>query len=111
MVLNHPAFRIPKQSSWQNDNDMQYRRIDAYMTETKIKMDMNPGKRDDKVYTYTYHRPMQYYFKIFANCGFSVVRLEEWQSHKESEQGPRKDTEDRARREFPMFMCLELTSD
>lgn len=110
LILNHPAFRIPKQSSWHNDNDAQYRRVDAYMTESKIKMDMTPGKKTDKTFTYSYHRPMQYYFKIFANSGFVVNRLEEWVSHKESEQGPRKDAEDRARREIPMFMCLELTS-
>ncbi len=32
IVLNHPAFRIPKNSSWQWDeeNHRQYRRIDSY---------------------------------------------------------------------------------
>ncbi len=110
IVLNHPAFRIPRASSWQNDNDIQYRRVDAYMSESKVKMDMNPGKKDNKEYTYSYHRPLQHYFKAFSNAGFAVTRLEEWISHKESEQGPRKEAEDRARHEFPMFMCIELTS-
>jgi SAM-dependent methyltransferase len=110
IILNHPAFRIPKVSSWHNDNDIQYRRVDAYMSESKIKIDMNPGSNSNKEYTYSYHRPLQYYFKLFSNTGFAVTRLEEWISHKESQDGPRKAAEDKARHEFPMFMCIELTA-
>lgn len=38
IVLNHPCFRIPRQSSWQIDqqNKLQYRRIDNYMSPIKI---------------------------------------------------------------------------
>jgi hypothetical protein len=36
------------------------------------------------------------------------VRLEEWISHKKSEKGTRQLAEDVARKEFPLFMALEL---
>lgn len=108
VVLNHPAFRIPKSSSWGFDEvaKTQYRRIDRYMSEAKVAIEMNPSKKGGAVTT-SFHRPLQYYFKILGNNGFSVARLEEWLSHKESEQGPRKIAEDRARMEIPLFLFLE----
>lgn len=108
LVLNHPAFRIPKASAWGFDEETktQYRRIDRYMSESKSVIDMNPSK-PGTVETISFHRPLQYYFKILANAGFSVARLEEWLSHRESEKGPRKGAEDRARKEIPLFLFLE----
>lgn len=109
IVLNHPAFRIPKASAWGFDEDAktQYRRIDSYMSESKVEIEMNPSKRDTKT-TISFHRPLQYYFKTLANSGFAVLRLEEWLSHRESEVGPRKKAEDKARKEIPMFLFLEV---
>lgn len=110
-VINHPAFRIPQNSDWYFDNHktLNARKVDMYMTETKIKMDMHPGQRNKKLkeYTYSFHRPIQDYFKNLSNSGFVVDRLEEWISHKESEEGPKKAIEDKARKEFPMFVCIE----
>ncbi|MFZ2303978.1 MAG: class I SAM-dependent methyltransferase [Minisyncoccia bacterium] len=109
LVLNHPAFRIPKASSWGFDEEAktQYRRIDSYMSESKVEIEMNPSKRDSKT-TLSFHRPLQYYFKALANNGFAVARLEEWMSHRESEKGLRKKAEDKARKEIPMFLFLEV---
>lgn len=109
LVMNHPAFRIPKTSSWGYDEETksQYRRIDRYMSESKVAIEMNPGAQ--KIVTTTsFHRPLQYYFKTLANAGFAVTRLEEWLSHRESEKGPRKEAEDRARAEIPLFLFLEI---
>lgn len=108
LVLNHPAFRIPKASSWSFDEESkaQYRRIDRYMSESKAVIDMNPG-RPGNTTTVSFHRPIQYYFKALANAGFAVARLEEWLSHRESEKGPRKVAEDCARKEIPLFLFLE----
>ena len=108
IVLNHPAFRIPKGSAWGYDEltKTQYRRIDRYMSEAKVAIDMNPSKVGGPTTT-SFHRPLQYYFKLLGNNGFAVTRLEEWLSHKESEPGPRKAAEDRARREIPLFLLLE----
>ena len=67
IVLNHPAFRIPKNSSWQWDekSQKQYRRINAYMSDIKEKIEMNPGeiKPGEKRFTISFHRPLQVYFR------------------------------------------------
>ncbi len=112
LVLNHPAFRIPGASSWSYDEktNIQYRRVDKYLSEIFQEVDMTQGVANvsQKKFTMTFHRPLQVYFKAFAKAGLSVVRLEEWVSHKVSDQGPRKQAEDLARKEIPLFMCLEL---
>lgn len=110
LVLNHPAFRVPKGSDWQFDeNDAtQYRRIAQYLSESKVKIDMHPGEQKQKSFTVSFHRPLQYFFKLFASAGFVVTRLEEWNSHKTSGNGPRKVAEDTARKEIPMFLMLEV---
>ena len=112
IVLNHPAFRVPKRSSWgfDEDSNVQYRRIDAYLSESKNAIDMNPGasaigKKSET--TVSFHRPLQVYFKHLTKAGFAVTRLEEWNSHKKSEKGKRSEAEDRSRKEIPLFLCLE----
>lgn len=111
IVLNHPAFRVPKRSSWEWDEKgkKQYRRIDAYMSDSHVEIDMTPGETREtkKKYTVSFHRPLQSYFKALNKSGFAVTRLEEWISHKESRPGPRAEEEDRARKEIPMFLCFE----
>jgi ubiquinone/menaquinone biosynthesis C-methylase UbiE len=114
MVLNHPSFRIPKKSSWAFDENTnsQYRRIDSYMSDMEIKMDMNPGSSyKNKEFTISFHRPLQVYFKSINKAGFKVGRLEEWISHKESSPGPKADEENRIRKEIPMFMAIEIVKN
>ena len=108
IVLNHPTFRIPKQSDWGFDAKgyVQYRRIDSYMIESKSKIEMHPGQNPLE-YTVSFHRPLQTYFKTLGNAGLAVSRLEEWVSHKKSQNGPRRKAEDHARKEIPMFMMME----
>lgn len=108
IVMNHPCFRIPKSSSWGWDikNNIQYRRNDLYMSEKKEKIEMYPGKKDGK-FLLSFHRPLQFYFKFLEKNGFYVNRIEEWISHKISEKGPHKEAEDKARKEFPLFLFLE----
>ena len=110
-VINHPAYRNPRSSDWGWDEkaEIRYRRVDSYMSEAKIKMDMNPGESDltKKKFTYSFHRPLQTYVKTLANSGFLISKIEEWTSHKVSEQGPKSAAENKARHEFPLFMCVE----
>jgi ubiquinone/menaquinone biosynthesis C-methylase UbiE len=107
IVMNHPAYRIPKRSSWGIDEKgKQYRRIDAYMTEMKEAISMHPGKNSDT--TVSFHRPLQYYGKLLSNTGLAITRIEEWISHKKSQTGPRSKEEDRMRKEIPLFLCLEV---
>lgn len=107
IVLNHPAFRVPQASSWGWDEKekIQYRRVDRYLSELKVSIAMHPGKRSGPV-TLSFHRPLQAYFKALNKAGFAVTGMEEWNSHKESEPGPRAAAEDRARKEIPLFLCL-----
>ena len=111
IVLNHPAFRIPQSSSWQWDEKemKQYRKIDSYMSDKTLKIDMTPGEAEifKKKFTVSFHRPLQSYFKALNKAGLSVSKLEEWISNKSSQKGPRADEEDRIRKEIPIFMCLE----
>ncbi|MDP3948537.1 MAG: class I SAM-dependent methyltransferase [bacterium] len=152
-VLNHPAFRIPQNSSWgfdegnedtapqtaqyQNsseanppslklrkgsphfesspqaaryraeENKIQYRRIDSYLSPAKIKIDMHPSEKIKKVYTYSFHHSIQDYMKALAASSLAIVKLEEWISHRKSETGPRAKAEDIARKEIPAFMAFE----
>ncbi len=110
MVLNHPCFRIPKASAWGFDEKTktQYRRVDQYGLPFSVEVDMTPGKKaeGEKIRTLSFHRPLQEYFKALSSAGFSVVGLEEWISHKKSQPGPRAKAEDKARKEFPMFLTI-----
>lgn len=110
MVLNHPAFRIPKASSWGWDEakKAQYRRLDSYLSESKEPIQMHPGD-NPREKTLSFHRPLQFYFKALTKNNLLVSHLEEWNSHKVSEPGPKKEAEDRSRREFPLFLFLEAT--
>jgi ubiquinone/menaquinone biosynthesis C-methylase UbiE len=107
IVLNHPAFRVPKASAWGWDEKekMQYRRVDRYLSELKVPIQMHPGEKPGQ-YTTSFHRPLQYYFKALSKAGFSVSLMEEWNSRKKSQDGPRAKAEDIARKEIPLFLCL-----
>jgi SAM-dependent methyltransferase len=111
LVLNHPAFRIPRASGWGWDEEqkVQYRREDRYLSESKEKIQMHPGK-DPSAVTISYHRPLQYFVKALARSGFVVSNMEEWVSNRESDSGPRAKAENRARAEFPLFLYLEATA-
>lgn len=108
LVLNHPCFRIPKESAWGWDEKgkIQYRRTDSYLSESRAKIQMHPGSNPGS-FTWSFHRPLQLFSKILAKNNFCISRIEEWNSHKKSEKGPRSDAEDRARREIPLFLFIE----
>lgn len=127
IILNHPAFRIPKHSGWAFDEargteGAQYRTVYEYLSESRAEIDMHPGAGASVAATTTagtttasaeqtisFHRPLQSYFKAFEKAGLAVTRLEEWVSHKKSELGgTRQVAEDRSRKEIPLFMMLEV---
>lgn len=107
IVLNHPAFRIPRQSSWgfEESRKMMYRRVDSYLEQNAIPMQMHPGDAPG-VKTTSYHRPISSYISALADAGFMVDAMEEWISHKESTSGPRARAENRIRKEIPMFLAI-----
>ncbi|MBN8419959.1 MAG: methyltransferase domain-containing protein [Verrucomicrobia bacterium] len=106
-VVNHPAFRIPRQTSWGNDEatKIQYRRIDAYSSTLSIPIIMHPGRPDSETTT-SFHRSLQTLTGTGFSAGLRLAGMEEWYSHKESQPGPRAGAENRARKEFPLFLAL-----
>lgn len=108
LVMMHPAFRIPGATHWGYDEETktQYRRVDRYLSALQTELLVHPGKAHSPV-TISYHRSLQDFSKALFKAGFSITRFEEWTSHKESQEGPRKQAEDRARKEFPLFLMIE----
>jgi ubiquinone/menaquinone biosynthesis C-methylase UbiE len=108
MVMMHPSFRIPEHTSWSWDEQSktQYRRVDRYLSASKAKLLVHPGKKNSAT-TMSYHRSLQDFSKALFKAGFSITRLEEWISHKESGKGPRQAAENLSRKEIPLFLMLE----
>jgi ubiquinone/menaquinone biosynthesis C-methylase UbiE len=117
VVMNHPYYRIPKNTSWNwdSENFKQYRRVDRYLSPFEIEIDMNPGKKDKTAKekkestTLSFHRPMSWYVNEFAKQGLQMEDMQEWISHIAADQRPKKTPAlEFARQEFPLFMCLVL---
>lgn len=105
IVLNHPCFRIPKQSGWGiGENKMQYRYINRYMSRLKIPINMHPGDRIHEI-TWSFHQPLSYYIQSLKINGFLTDSIEEWVSNKTS-QGPAAKMENLARSEIPLFLTI-----
>lgn len=114
-VINHPCFRLPRQSGWGWDEGrkLQYRRIDSYFSSYHIRLETHPGRarvpqrrveaQDDTV---SFHRPLQDYVQALDQAGFAITALEEWTSHRQSQPGARAKAENRARHEIPLFMAI-----
>lgn len=106
LVINHPCFRIPRQSSWGIDaaNKIQYRRINRYLSPLKIPINMTPGQSNTKL-TWSFHYPLSYYSESLLKNGFVIEKIEEWSSDKES-AGRQAKMENRSRAEIPLFMAI-----
>ena len=106
LVLNHPIFRIPRQTSWEVDprTKLEYRRINMYMSKIKIPINMNPGDKNSE-FTWSYHTPLFEISRYLTQNGFLIERIEEWVSDKTS-VGKNAKQENRARNEFPLFMAI-----
>jgi SAM-dependent methyltransferase len=106
ITLNHPCFRIPRQTHWGvDDKKQQYRRVDRYLSPLSIPISMSPSQGKESPKTWSYHFPLSYYTKILHSHGFATLFMEEWTNPKTSTGGMAK-TENRARQEIPMFLFL-----
>lgn len=108
-IITHPCFRIPRQSGWGYDEQrkLQYRRVDSYISEMRIPIQMHPGQKPSQV-TWTFHRPLSAYVAALTKAGFVVEALEEWVSERSSDSGPRARAENRSRAEIPLFMAVRI---
>ncbi len=109
IVLNHPCFRIPRQSSWVVDEQkkLQYRRIERYMSPMKIPIQMHPGKQASEE-TWSFHHPLSTYTQWLKKSGMMIEEIQELCSDKES-SGKAAKMENRSRSEFPLFLLICAT--
>lgn len=107
VVMNHPCFRIPRQSSWQIDESkkLQYRRIDRYQNPMQIPIQAHPSQGKESVSTVSFHHPISHYINWLDAAGFYLKNMEEWCSDKIS-TGKAAKMENRSREEFPLFLTL-----
>lgn len=105
LVMMHPCFRGPKETSWGWDGDVQFRRVDRYLLPRKTPIVTHPGSAPD-VYTWTFHKPIEAYVRGLRGAGLLIDAIEEWPSHKTSQPGPRAAAENAARKEIPMFLAM-----
>jgi len=107
LIINHPCFRIPRQSSWGIDekNKIQYRRIDRYMSSMKVPISVNPFDRKIKKHLFANHFSLSTLSNYLFENGFLIEKIEELLSDKTSE-GSKAKMENRAREEFPLFMMI-----
>ena len=107
IVMNHPCFRIPRQSSWKTDteNKIQYRRIDRYMSSMNIPIQAHPSQGKDSSQTWSFHHPLSFYSQALKKAGFVIELIDEWCSNKRSEGSAAK-MENRSREEIPLFMAI-----
>ncbi len=107
IVLNHPCFRIPRQSGWGTsaENNLQYRYVNRYLSDLKIPIQMHPGQKKSQV-TWSFHHALGTYVSYLYQNGFVIEQLEEWTSDKTSE-GKQAKKENRARNEIPLFLAIK----
>jgi len=110
VVINHPAFRIPKHSDWEVKNNKQYRIMESYMSPLEIPIESSPFDKKNNQISYSYHHPLSAYTEMLTDNGFLITNIEEWVSPKKSE-GPMAIIEDRTRNEFPLFLAIKAVKN
>lgn len=107
LVLNHPSFRIPRQSSWGIDHPkkLQYRRVDCYMSSLTVPIQTRPSLKAQSEVTWSFHHPLSTYSALLKEAGFVIDLIQEWCSNKQS-QGKMATMENRSRKEFPLFLII-----
>jgi ubiquinone/menaquinone biosynthesis C-methylase UbiE len=106
IIINHPCFRIPRQTSWDIDTkqNLQYRRINRYLTPMTIPINTTPGQKK-AIEVNHHHHSLSEYSQFLSQTGFSIDLLEEWISDKQS-YGKTGKRENKARKEIPLFLCI-----
>lgn len=107
IAMNHPCFRILRQSSWKVDDaqKVQYRRIDRYSSPMKFPIQAHPSKGKESSSTWSFHFPLAAYSRWLNQAGFVIDLIEEWHSNKVS-TGKMAKMENRSREEIPLFLAI-----
>lgn len=94
IVLNHPMFRIPRQSSWLPDG----RKVNRYITPLEIPITAHPGEPNSEI-TWSFHHNLADYSKYAYEAGYVIDLIEEWVTDRAVEK---------VQKEFPLFMAIRL---
>ncbi|WP_114544343.1 class I SAM-dependent methyltransferase [Candidatus Similichlamydia laticola] len=104
-VINHPAFRIPRNSHWCVDTNQKriFRRVDYYLSSLEVPILATPSQGKQSSATWSYHVPLSTYFDWASQARLRLINFEEWIN----ENGSRTDKKmARAAKEFPLFAAL-----
>ena len=85
---------------------MQYRRLDGYLQPTELPIKTHPGLDGDTASTTSFHKPISSYVNALGANGWGLVASEELCSERRGSQGRKSEAEDRAAKEFPVFLIL-----
>jgi len=107
IVINHPCFRIPRQSSWGIDeqNQVQYRQINRYLSSLRVPINIRPSRGKKGPVAWSFHFSLSALSRFLDENGFLIKKIEEWISDKAS-VGRAAKMENRAREEFPLFLSI-----
>lgn len=112
IALTHPCFRQPKRSAWSWDENerIQYRRIDGYLSEYQVRIQTHPGAAAGTAEagqnTLSTHRPLSVYIEACGAAGLAITGCDELTNPRRGTRGHRFAAEDRAAREIPLFLVL-----
>ncbi len=112
LVLNHPCFRIPRKSRWGFDEatKTQTRELFSYMTPQEIPIVTHPGKIASGLTsdtTWSFHHSLSDWSRMIYEAQLIIEKMDEWISPKTS-TGKNARSENRARKEFPLFLAYTL---
>lgn len=107
MLMNHPCFRVPRQSGWGWDGarKLRFRRVDRYLSALRIPI--TAEHRQGHGSTRSFHRPLEDYINGLADAGLLPDRVREIPAHALYERhGLHAEAEQLAEREIPLFLAL-----
>lgn len=111
ILMIHPAFRVPRNSSWGWDEGrkMRYRRVDSYLTPHAIpikSITIGAGKQTRP--TRSFHRPLSAYINALSTNKLLLERMLELPAHRiHAPPNAHQDkANERARQEIPLFLGL-----
>ncbi len=107
LVLNHPCFRIPRQSGWgEHEKTRQvYRWINRYLVPQEIPIKTHPSNPKSSV-TWSFHHSISDYSLWLNQLGMQIERIDEWTSNKLS-KGKVAKQENLSRNEIPLFLYIQ----
>ncbi|HEX5324789.1 MAG TPA: class I SAM-dependent methyltransferase [Capsulimonadaceae bacterium] len=105
VLMNHPCFRVPRQSGWGWDSarKLQFRRVDRYLT--PLAVPMAPHIKGQKgTATKSFHRPLEAYVQALRDCGLYIDTIKEIAGLHSSTNSSRQ--VDKPNSEIPLFLAL-----